>query len=474
MSEVPRITTKKLLRASIAKEIGLGGRLTSLYIRRGRKWTMGLTVFLMAIAFVNLIFMASLLNGIVSGTERQVRDNSSGEIYLTPNLTNKTIAEPDKIIEQLKTIPGVDHLASSLTFYGELKHDDYDVATQIRVIDADQSRQILNLAQAMQTGEYLSEDDEAAVVLGSELIAPANERQIPKSLEKSQVGDRIKLKINGLAFDVTIKGVFRTKYIEADRSVVMSRKTWEGIVDKLEKDFAKNRQEIVAKASLPSNLTAILPSQVNQELTQRADDQAESLLKEQEKVFALFPGKNDVNLITIRTAPTKITQVKQAIADLNLPNITVHSWREAAGFMTSVSNSFIGINAIMLVVGIVIAGVTIFIVIYVDVINKRRQIGIQRAIGVKPRIIVFSYVLLSIFYAICGVALGLIIFYAILVPYFAAHPFSLPVTDASLDLEINQLLFRAGIVMAVTITSGLAPAIMATRVKMLDAILGRN
>ena len=142
--------------------------------------------------------------------------------------------------------------------------------------------------------------------------------------------------------------------------------------------------------------------------------------------------------------------------------------------MDTITGSFQSLNAIMLIVGIIIAAVTIFIVIYVDIINKRRQIGIQRAIGVKPRVIVFSYVLLALFYAVCGIAVGLAIFLGGLVPYVVAHPFSLPIADVTLNISWWELLFRAEVVLVVAIISGAIPAIMASRMKMLEAILGKG
>lgn len=426
-TQLPKISMKKLMSASPAKEFSLGFRLAYLYIKRGRKWTMSLTIFLMAIAFVNLIFMSSLLSGIVSGTERQVRDNSSGEIYLAPELGHKYIDNPTAILDRLKSVSDLTAAAPILSIYGELEDHEYSTAGQIRVMNSDDK--ILKIHEHLIDGDYISDADEEGIILGYELVAPASERQILNSLEKIHVGDTVHLKFGGLDFPLKVRGIFKTKYIEADRTALMSRHTWEAISKKL---------------------------------------------SENPLLSGLVPSKDGVNLVILRTDPTKIDSTIKAIDDLNLSNVSAHPWKDAAGFMVSVSSSFLGIDAIMLAVGIVIAGVTIFIVIYVDVVNKRRQIGIQRAIGVKPRIIVFSYVLLSIFYAIFGIAIGLIIFYGVLVPYFAAYPLSLPVTDASLDLSYAQFTLRTMIVMVVSVVSGLIPAIMATRTKMLDAILGRG
>ena len=249
------------------------------------------------------------------------------------------------------------------------------------------------------------------IVLGSRLL-------VRTALDGAKVGDTISMKINGKDIKVKVGGISNTKYIYADDAAYISRALWQ-------------------KISGEANSTA-------------------------------------ATMIIVRAANGKDNEVKKALENLKYTDVRIHDWRDAASYMDTISGSFISLDAIMLLVGIIIAAVTIFIVIYVDIINKRRQIGIQRAIGVKPRVIVFSYVLLSLFYAVCGVAAGLAIFFGGLVPFFLAHPFRLPIADVTLYVSPPQLVFRAEIVLVVAIISGAIPAIMASRMKMLDAILGRG
>ncbi|MFC2317347.1 MAG: ABC transporter permease [Candidatus Saccharimonas sp.] len=249
------------------------------------------------------------------------------------------------------------------------------------------------------------------IVLGSRLL-------VRTALDGAKVGDTISMKINGKDIKVKVGGISNTKYIYADDAAYVSCALWQ-------------------KISGEANSTA-------------------------------------ATMIIVRAANGKDNEIKKALENLKYPDVRIHDWRDAASYMDTISGSFISLDAIMLLVGIIIAAVTIFIVIYVDIINKRRQIGIQRAIGVKPRVIVFSYVLLSLFYAVCGVAAGLAIFFGGLVPFFLAHPFRLPIADVTLYVSPPQLVFRAEIVLVVAIISGAIPAVMASRMKMLDAILGRG
>jgi len=163
------------------------------------------------------------------------------------------------------------------------------------------------------------------------------------------------------------------------------------------------------------------------------------------------------------------------IADLQSRGVSGDflTWQDASGLMKSVTKSFLSINVLMSTVGIMIAAITIFIVVYIDIINKRRQIGILRAIGIKNYLIRGLYVIQTAVYSFTGVCLGTAIFFGAIVPYFKANPFVLPICDAVLVTNAADFIFRAEAVMLVALLSGLIPAILVTRVKMLDAIRGK-
>ena len=416
-----------LLKSAIWREFALSWRLGWLYVVRSRKWTLALTIFLMAVAFVNLVFVSSLLGGINQKIESQVRDLMVGDIYISAESFGETIAKPSEIVDQIEKIQGVKSVTTSLQVYGELLGNKHTVQAPIKIVDPPRYTQSLKTTDFMTQGDFLQHDDE--IVVGRQLIATGDDKQLAHSLENTRVGDIITLKVNGKEFPLNVGGEFTTKFVNADSEAFISRATWDTIV---------------------------------------------TAAKTDPRIAELFVAKDAVSLISVRVDDGHIEQVKKQLEDKKFEGVEVHVWRDAAGYMKSISGSFVAIDAIMLVVGIFIAAVTIFIVIYVDIINKRRQIGIQRAIGVKPRVIVFSYVLLSLFYAFCGIVIGVGLFYGVLVPYYLAYPLSLPIADVNLYISPEQLILRIHIVLVVALVSGIIPAIMASRMKMLEAILGRG
>jgi len=117
--------------------------------------------------------------------------------------------------------------------------------------------------------------------------------------------------------------------------------------------------------------------------------------------------------------------------------------------------------------------VTIFIIMYVDITHKRQEIGILRAVGVKSYLIGTTFVLQTIVYSFLGVALGTAMYFGIIFPYFQAYPFSIPIGDVTLSVSPADFVSRGLSVIFVGILSGLIPAIIGLRTKILDAILGR-
>ena len=98
----------------------------------------------------------------------------------------------------------------------------------------------------------------------------------------------------------------------------------------------------------------------------------------------------------------------------------------------------------------------------------------MKGIGIDGGAIRLSYVLQSIFYAIVGSVIGLVLVYAFLVPVIADHPINFPFSDGILVAPLDQTLFRVGLLVVSTIIAGYIPAWMIIRKNTLDSILGRN
>ena len=142
-------------------------------------------------------------------------------------------------------------------------------------------------------------------------------------------------------------------------------------------------------------------------------------------------------------------------------------------FLSDVQQTFGLLGNMIGFVGIVVSSITIFIVIYINALTRRKFIGILKGIGISEGAIEFAYIMQSLFYALFGIGLGLLLLYGFMVPFFVQNPIDFPFSDGILVADLIPTLTRAGILMAVTMIAGFLPARIIVRQNTLDSILQR-
>ncbi len=369
----------------------------------------------MAVAFINLIFVSALFNGIVEGSNQQIKNTLTGNVYMAPKEGYSYISDQEKMLEEVRQTDGVQEATSSFRLPARIEKGSRSGVWPVLAINPKEYAKVINISEHMYQGQYLANDDEDSIIIGREIAGGEGVVMDSTSLKGAKVGDKVKVIFDGVEKTYTVKGIFYTKFTESDARAFITEKS----------------------------LVSLMPTMDNRATT--------------------------INIKTLDVNEEKVLPAMQKID----PKVDAFLWSEAAGLMKSVSSSFTSIDILMTTVGVVIAAVTIFIVIYVDIINRRKQIGILRAIGIGPNIIISNYIILALVYATLGILLGSLIFYAALVPYFMVHPFVLPITDVMLNLKWTEYVKRLEIVTWVAVISGFVPAVMVTRSKMLDEILGR-
>jgi ABC-type antimicrobial peptide transport system permease subunit len=124
-------------------------------------------------------------------------------------------------------------------------------------------------------------------------------------------------------------------------------------------------------------------------------------------------------------------------------------------------------------IALVVASITVFIVIFINAVTKRKFIGIMKGIGVSPLAIEFSYIFQAFFYGLAGSGIGLALTFGLLKPYFGAHPINFPFSDGILVATPEGAGIRVAILLVVVLIAGYIPAKLIVRKNTLDAILGR-
>ncbi len=405
-------------------------------IKRNNPWTTALIILVISLTFFNMLFLGGILLGFASAAIGTYPQYYSGDVFLIPTTTKTSIEDTNTIISVINSLPTVKVVSARETSTGLLE---YNYQNKLRPTDLSESasgtaagidpvaeNKMSNLSSAVVAGSYLTPSDADEIIIGSNLIQKyATVRGAvlavgSKVLQHADIGSRVRLTINGVQKEVTIKGVFTTNSVFVDSRIYMTESAF---------------REMTQNQSVNANEIAI-------RLTPNAS-------QEEAKKFISknLPKNENVIVETSREAlPSSIYSIIQALGKLG---------------------NLVGAIALM------VSAVTIFIVIYVNAITRRKFIGILKGIGISAQAIEISYIIQALFYAISGMTISTIFILGLLKPYIDLHPFNFVSINASLAIGYSDV-FSNGIALLITsFISGFIPAWLVTKQNTLDAILGR-
>ena len=295
-------------------------------------------------------------------------------------------------------------------------------AASITGIDPNAEDSVTGLSKFIVEGSYLTSQDYDQVLLGAYLV----EKYLPidspgfSTLRNIAPGTKIRVNVHGVEREVTVKGIIKAKVDEISMRLFM------------------------------------------------VDSQLRSII-----------GRNDYNVdeISIKLKPGVDPSIVRDILKQNGVDrvAKVQTYTDAQPkFIKDMVDTFALLGNMLSSIGLVVASITIFIVIFINAITRRKFIGILKGIGINEEAIEISYIMQSFFYALCGSVIGIVILYAVLQPFIATHPIDFPFSDGILVAPLGGTLFRVGLLMATTIVAGFIPARLIVRKNTLDSILGRN
>ncbi len=183
--------------------------------------------------------------------------------------------------------------------------------------------------------------------------------------------------------------------------------------------------------------------------------------------------ENQASQILVKTAENgREQEYKRLLLSYGIQEEVRTYQEKAAGFVDQAIQSFNIINAISTGVSLIIAVVVIFIVVFINTVNKRRQIGILKAIGLSQQIIINSYVLQVLFITSAGALAGMIL-NAGVVAYLTAYPLVFPGGPVYPVVEPGDTLRSIVSLFAVSVVAGYVPAWRTVREDILAAIRGQ-
>lgn len=392
--------------------------LASTSIIRGNIGVILLTIVILALVGLNLLFIPSLLNGLVSGANDKLRDTYSSDIVVESGTISPLLNNVDDLVKKIEAIDGVIAVTPRNTLGAEAVFENERTNVVVYGIQPEREAKVFTISKLLVEGSYLSPDDRDKILLGIQ-VAGADKQDLElyeRSLHNVHAGDEITVTYgNGEQKKYTVKGIYHTEFIQTD---------------------------------LQAHVTQVELQSVNPVIANRA--------------------------LTVHVKVEKnasLTPIIEQIQNIE-SGLKILKWEDYAGIVRSLTDSFNVINAILNVVNLLIAGITVFIVTYIDVANRRRQIGVQRAIGITPYSITLSYLLRAVFYAVTGIVLAIVLFLFVVTPIEARYPFHFPFGAVYLPIGVEDILRMTVIVMCVSLVASFLPVRGVMRMKIMDAIWG--
>lgn len=401
-------------------------------IQRASVWTTILIIFVMTLTFLNLVVVSGVLVGLITGAERGVRNESLGDLIITARQDEKYILETPTIARTLESYPEIDTYVVRYRGAGLLEANykerrdlsgKRDTATvNVTGIDPAQEDTMSRLNKNVVRGEYLDPDEEGYILIGYYYLAESADKfgDVFDTLDIANPGEKVRLTVGDVSKEFTVKGIVESKVDDVSLNTYIPEQEFRRIFGRL-------------------NLDA---DQIN---------------------VRMKPGYSEDNLKQTLVAEGLDSYAKIQTFEEGKPK-----------FITDIKSTMNLLGTFIGSIGLVVASITIFIIIFINALSRRRHIGILKGIGIERQAIEIAYVIQAAFYALAGSALGALLIYGFLIGYFEGHPIQFPFSDGVLVAPVNETFIRFVVLFGTTLVAGFVPAWMIVRQNTLNSILGRK
>ena len=370
---------------------------------------------------MSLLFLPSLIQGAINRVNAQLVNTLTSNIVITPGSKTPSIDDVSSYLSKIRQTGGVAQATAVYHIGTQVAYGASSGSWTVDAIDPATYGKVFTTPSDILEGRTLNSHDTSQVLLGIGIAGAgqSNVRGYRASLQSVHAGDKVSVTLTtGRVAEFTVAGIYDNQFPQSDNDAYITM---------------GGAQQLV-------------------------------------------PGSKDhATTIYVRTnsgASTdqvvgRLTQLRSGMKFLTSADLGTTVEDQVATFKL--------ISNILKIISLLIAAITIFTITYIDLVNKRRQIGIERAIGIRSAPIILSYVIKAWSYAIAGVGTGFVLFRYAITPVVQHRPFHFPngpVTLATTWHEMSQDLIILIIVATLATLAALIPSIRSVRIRILDAIWG--
>jgi len=390
-----------------------------------------LIIFIMTLTFLNLVVVNGILVGLVQGSSNAYREQYSGDVIISSLADQNAILRSTSVINRAAGLSEVEAVTARLLVPAriEVNYRQKDTrlqkadsrGTQVAGIDPADEDAVTHLADRLIDGEYLDDRKTGEILVGSGLLAAYTEGAPPgqEGLPDVAVGDKVRLVINGTATEFTVRGIVDSKIGQVNQRLYMNRTELRKVAGKADLDVSE--------------------------------------------------------IVLVLKDPTDYNSVKKTLLAAGLGSFAkIQTWRDSQGsFFNDIEVTFRALGNVIGGIALVVAALTVFIVVLINALTRKKYIGIMKGIGICGIAIEVSYIVQSLIYAVIGTAFGLVLLYGFIKPRFDVNPIDFPFSDGIIVAPVDEVMLRVVILLVITILAGYLPARYIVSRNTLNTILGR-
>jgi putative ABC transport system permease protein len=388
-------------------------------VKRGNKKTLMFIVFVLSLIFMNLVFLPSMIGGMMVLFTAYMQDYPYGDVVIEPSGDNTYINDADSVLQKIRAVEGVKAATKRLDVGASIEHKQKVVGVTITGLQPTEEYDISQYPYSIIEGDFLGELSRDEIILGAAIAGTSTVfGEIYDNLGEVRAGSLVDVTYsNGVKRTYKVKGIM------------------EGTFELVDLNALVHYKEIADVYGLEGSKATSVVVRIDEQGTEK---QIQNKIREA-----------GVNEQVFTWADKSETLIKQAMQSMG------------------------AIDVMSKFVSLVVGAALILIIIYINILNRKKEIGILKAIGITPRSIVLSYGFLSMFYVSLGILAGLILYFALMF-YFQANPVIFYET-LEIRPQIDPMLLIQSIVTMLTLSviAGILPAWSVSKESILKAIWGR-
>jgi len=386
-------------------------------VKRGNKKTLIFIVFVLALIFVNLVFLPSMVGGLM-GLFTGFMQYPYGDIVIEPSMDNVYINNADNVLQKVRAIPDVTFATKRLDAGASIQYKQNVVGVSITGVLPSEEYGVSNYPYIISEGEFLGDISQDEIIIGAMLAEGYFGSEIYDNLGAVKVGSFVNVTYsNGVVRTYKVKGIMEG--------------TWE-----------------------LTDLNALIH------------------YKEIKDVFGV--DGSEATSIVVRVKNTDdVVKIKEKIIDAGVKEPIFTADEKSDALIRQATQSIDLINVVSKYISLIVGAALIFIIIYINTLNRKKEIGILKAVGITPLSIIISYAFISMFYVLLGVFVGLILYFASIY-YFTINPVIFYETMEIIpEIQVGLLIKSVFTMLAISMIAGIVPAWFVSKQDMLKAIWGR-